>query len=67
MQLRVGSGLPNIQKKSLENLKIALPDYKTQKHYEQILDIIDNKKETERALLIHFQSLKKYLLSKMFI
>ena len=67
MQLRVGSGLPNIQKKSLENFVVSLPDYKMQCEIEHILEILTTKKEIENALLGHFQSQKRYLLSNMFI
>lgn len=67
MQLRVGSGLPNIQKKSLENFVVSLPDYKMQCEIEHILEILTTKKEIEDALLGHFQSQKRYLLSNMFI
>ena len=67
MQLRVGSGLPNIQKKSLENFNVKLPNYKKQCFVERILEVITAKKEIENALLERFQSQKKFLLSKMFI
>ena len=67
MQLRVGSGLPNIQKKSLENFVVSLPDYKMQCEIEHILEILTTKKEIENALLGHFQSQKRYLLTNMFI
>mgnify|MGYP002766716987 FL=1 len=67
MQLRVGSGLPNIQKKSLENFNVKLPNYKKQCFVEHILEVVTAKKEIENALLEHFQSQKKFLLGKMFI
>ena len=67
MQLRVGSGLPNIQKKSLENFNVKLPNYKKQCFVERILEVVAAKKEIENALLERFQSQKKFLLSKMFI
>ena len=67
MQLRVGSGLPNIQKKSLENFNVILPNYKKQCFVERIFEVVTAKKEIETALLERFQSQKKFLLSKMFI
>lgn len=67
MQLRVGSGLPNIQKKSLENFNVKLPNYKKQCFVERIFEVVTAKKEIENALLERFQSQKKFLLSKMFI
>lgn len=67
MQLRVGSGLPNIQKRSLENFVVPLPTFEKQCYIECILESITAKKEIETALLGQFQSQKKFLLSKMFI
>ena len=67
MQLRVGSGLPNIQKKSLENFVVPLPTIEKQCYIERVLESITEKKEIETALLGQFQSQKKFLLSKMFI
>lgn len=67
MQLRVGSGLPNIQKKSLENFNVKLPNYKKQCFVERFFEVVTAKKEIENALLERFQSQKKFLLSKMFI
>ena len=67
MQLRVGSGLPNIQKRSLENFAVALPSVEKQCYIEHILECITAKKEIETDLLGQFQSQKKFLLSKMFI
>lgn len=67
MQLRVGSGLPNIQKKSLENFNVKLPNYKKQCFVERVFEVVTAKKEIENALLERFQSQKKFLLRKMFI
>lgn len=67
MQLRVGSGLPNIQKRSLENFAVALPSVEKQCYIEHILECITAKKEIETDLFGQFQSQKKFLLSKMFI
>ena len=67
MQLRIGSGLPNIQKKSLENFNVKLPNYKKQCFVERVFEVVTAKKEIENALLERFQSQKKFLLSKMFI
>ena len=67
MQLRVGSGLPNIQKKSLENFNVKLPNYKKQCFVERVFEVVTAKKEIENAILERFQSQKKFLLSKMFI
>lgn len=44
MQLRVGSGLPNIQKKSLENFNVKLPNYKKQCFVERVFEVVTAKK-----------------------
>ena len=67
MQLRVGSGLPNIQKKSPGNFVVPLPTFEKQCYIERVLESITAKKEIETALLGQIQSQKKFLLSKMFI
>lgn len=67
MQLRVGSGLPNIQKGSLAGFPVKLPRLQMQQSIVRVLDALTNKKEIEIALLKQLQSQKTYLLSKMFI
>lgn len=67
MKLRVGSGLPNIQKSALASFCVKLPDISTQIFIANVLNTITNKKEIETALLLQFQSQKTYLLSKLFI
>ena len=67
MRLRVGSGLPNIQKKDLENFSIFIPSLKEQNFIANFLDICDLKINLEEVLLIKLKEQKKYLLSNMFI
>lgn len=45
MQLRVGSGLPNIQKKSLENFNVKLPNYKKQCFVERVFEVVTAKRD----------------------
>ena len=54
MNLRVGSGLPNIQKKDIDLFKIKLPPTKEQQKIAQVLTLADDeitKLQTELALL----------------
>ena len=67
MRLRVGSGLPNIQKKDLENFNVFIPSLKEQNDIASFLDICDLKINLEELLLIKLKEQKKYLLSNMFI
>lgn len=67
MKLRIGSGLPNIQKKDLEKVSIIVPTNSEQKRILSLADSIDDKIDTECSfsLLLHRQ--KIYLLSNLFI
>ena len=57
MALRVGSGLPNIQKKDIEKFPLYIPSKKEQNHIADFLRLVDSKVE-EQSLLIN--NLKKY-------
>ncbi|MGY5354173.1 restriction endonuclease subunit S [Wenyingzhuangia sp. IMCC45467] len=67
MSLRVGSGLPNIQKKDIVNLKISIPCHEEQQKIANILSAIDAKITLETKLLEQYKSQKKYLLQNLFI
>ena len=67
MKLRIGSGLPNIQKKDLGCFPILDIDIETQCRYAQILDDLSTKINTEFKLKAKYGEQKKYLLSNMFI
>lgn len=67
MSLRVGSGLPNIQKGDIENIRILEIDYEKQKELGIFFESIDKKisficKEKEGL-----KNFKRGLLQKMFI
>ena len=67
MRLRVGSGLPNIQKGDIENLLINLPPITIQEEISLFFKFINNYillKENEKEKMINF---KKALLQQMFI
>jgi type I restriction enzyme S subunit len=67
MALRVGSGLPNIQKKDLEKFEVLLPTSEEQKEIVRLLDSLANKIEVEKNMLSAYQSQKTYFLNQMFI
>ena len=67
MKLRVGSGLPNIQKNTLAGYLVKIPIMAKQVYIAKILDSITHKKEIETAYLTQLQSQKTYLLSSLFI
>ena len=67
MKLRIGSGLPNIQKKDLERVSIIIPTNSTQKEIVDLVDSIDCKIDTEYSISLLQLRQKAYLLSKLFI
>lgn len=67
MRLRVGSGLPNIQKSSIDNFIIKLPRIKEQIKIANFLSSIDCKIEKEKEKLDYLKELKKGFMQKMFI
>ena len=67
MSLRVGSGLPNIQKPSLSKFPVFIPDINLQNKYAQILNTILNKINDEKSILQLYTKEKEYLLNKLFI
>jgi len=67
MNLRIGTGLPNIQKKDLENYRIVLPSSKVQKEIATCLTAIEYKIMVEINWLDSAQKEKQYLLRQMFI
>ena len=67
MSLRVGSGLPNIQKKDLELFKVAIHTQDEQKDISKTLCKIDLKIDLENKKLSKLESLKKGLMQNMFV
>ena len=67
MKLRIGSGLPNIQKKDLAMFKIKLPTVEQQKSISTFLSSLERKAEIEEMLLNAMKKEKQYLLRQMFI
>ena len=67
MKLRIGSGLPNIQKKDLAMFKIKIPTVEQQKSISTFLSSLERKTEIEEHVQEAMLSEKLYLLQHMFI
>lgn len=67
MSLRVGTGLPNIQKESLYKFKIYIPNYNIQNRISLILMKLSESIKNEEKILKLYQKQKNYLLNKMFL
>lgn len=67
MSLRIGSGLPNVQKKDLEKFEVILPDRPYQNEVSSIFSILSEKIELEQYEHYILNKQKAYLLRKMFI
>ena len=67
MNLRIGTGLQNIQKKDLENFRIILPPSNVQKEISRCLTAIEDKIMVEVKWLDSAQKERLYLLRQMFI
>jgi len=65
MSYRVGSGLPNIQKKSLENLKLNIPNTKEQEAIAEVLTTADQEIEVLEKKKKIIEAQKKYLLNNL--
>ena len=67
MKLRIGSGLPNIQKKDLAIFKIKIPTVEQQKAISTFLSSLEKKAEIEERIQNAMLKEKLYLLQQMFI
>ena len=67
MKLRIGSGLPNIQKKDLAMFKIKIPTIEQQKAISTFLSSLERKSEVEERMQNAMQKEKQYLLRQMLI
>lgn len=67
MNLRIGTGLPNIQKKDLENFTILVPSLLIQRKNLALFEMLDEKTSILNEELANLQKQKKYLLCNMFI
>lgn len=67
MNLRVGSGLPNIQKNALTKFKVIIPHMEEQKKISEFLSCLDKKIELETEKLYSLVSQKQAFMQQMFI
>jgi type I restriction enzyme S subunit len=67
MKLRIGSGLPNIQKKDLAAYCIPNLDIDKQITISKSLDAVQTEIELSKDLLVRYEKQKMFLLSAMFI
>lgn len=67
MRLRVGSGLPNIQKKDLDKFKLQIPSLPEQEKIANFLSAIDKKIDLEKEKLENMKKFKKGLMQRMFV
>ena len=67
MALRIGSGLPNIQKKDIGRFPIPMLPLEHQKAITRLLDSVYKHIEYEQALLAELVHLKSYFLGALFI
>ena len=67
MALRIGSGLPNIQKKDLLRFPVILPTITQQNKIVSTLSVIEKKVWCEISITKYFIKQKEYLLSQLFI
>lgn len=67
MALRIGSGLPNIQKKDLSKICIIVPTLDRQQQQIALLTTFQMKIENEGRYVVNLDKQKQYLLQQMFI
>ena len=67
MSLRVGSGLPNVQKSRLSEVEISFPSENEQITIGQCLESIDNLITLHQRQLEKLKNIKSALLEKMFV
>ena len=67
MALRIGTGLPNIQKKDIESFLIPVPNMEIQNDIVKVLESISLKIDVLKIQLEYYKQQKQYLLSNLFI
>jgi type I restriction enzyme S subunit len=65
MLLRVGSGLPNIQKKDIDGFDVKYPSLEEQKSIAQTLNNVQNEIKLLQELLTKYQDQKRGLMQKL--
>ncbi len=67
MKLRVGSALPNIQKKDIENLKVFIPNLTKQQLIGSLLEKLNYKIKIIKEKINVLTNFKRYMLRNLFI
>ena len=67
MALRIGSGLPNIQKKDIESFQIELPSLDEQKRYASFFDALASRRNMAELVRTDYEIQKNYLIHNLFI
>ncbi len=67
MRLRVGSGLPNIQKKDIEKLKLQIPSLSKQQKIADFLTSVDKSIESKQQRITLAENWKKGLMQGLFV
>ena len=67
MALRIGSGLPNVQKKDLERFEVKVLAMEQQNRVAEILEDMSAKCNLEKRMLQGWQSQKSFLRRNLFI
>ena len=67
MALRIGSGLPNIQKKDIEKFPIMIPSLDEQKRFVSFFDALSSLLNMIERIRINYETQKKYLIHNLFI
>ena len=65
MNLRVGSGLPNIQKKDIDRIKVSHPTISVQQQIAETLNVAQQEIDILKQLLKKYKSQKHGLMQKM--
>lgn len=61
------SGVPSLSKNTIEQILVNIPSYPEQVLIASSLSLIDEKKETEKNILLSYEIQKRYLLKNIFI
>lgn len=67
MALRIGSGLPNIQKKDIESFPIMLPSLDEQRRFASVFDTLSFRLNIAEQVRVNYEKQKIYLIRCMFI
>lgn len=67
MELRVGSGLPNIQKKDIEKLKLQIPSLPEQQKIAEFLSSVDRLLESKQKQITEAEEWKRGMMQNLFV